>query len=255
MPREILGEELLPYFYEALQDKCNGATQLLSWLENSWNPELDNHTWVMPDNHTCYVPNMVQQELRLKVTQLNYSPVAVVYQQMSQDKGISNIANVVHSIDAYVLRSLVRRCNYDKAQLERFVQLHESTPATVIVDNTLWLTERYNSTHIADLAMIATITPDNIQSVSNELRNALYELSKELLTYPPFEVVCVHDSFACSPVHMQRLRQQYNEVLVTLYQSNMLADILSQLYQDDITLDIGEKIHTETIRNSNYGIC
>lgn len=252
-PKEIFGEQLLPYFYQAMNDKCTGAMDLLTWLLASWQ-EVDAHSWIMPDLHTVYIPTMVRKQHRINISELGYSPVAVMYHNEPVERGIANAANMVHSVDALVLRELVRRCNYSKPVLKQYLRVHHNSPATAVAgDNEI--NARYSRSQFASVAFIQMISYDNITQISNELRQNLASICEYLLAYPSFTITTIHDSFSCSPVHAQRLREQYNEVLVALYESDIISDILSQIYQDDIKVNVGEKTLAQTIRNSNYGIC
>ena len=40
------------------------------------------------------------------------------YINEGSESGLSNAANVIHSCDSYVLRCLVRRCNYDPEPMQ-----------------------------------------------------------------------------------------------------------------------------------------
>lgn len=256
VPERVFGEAL-NVFYSVMNEMCHGASRLLTWLLDSWDENRDEYIWVMPDNHTVYIPVMVRNDVRIKVPALNSSVSATFYTKEATETGLSNAANMVHSVDAYVLRSLVRRCNYDKAKILKYKEMNATTHQDTHL-STHWVNERYNSTKIADISMIYTLVDEGTQTLSTinpALRDALSALCDELLTYEPFDVVCVHDSFACHPNHVQRLREQYNEVLVTLYESDILSDLLSQLYQDDASVNVGEKNLSDIIRNSNYGIC
>ncbi|WP_432481735.1 DNA-directed RNA polymerase [Moraxella sp. ZY200743] len=255
VPEQVFGEAL-NVFYSVMDEMCHGASCLLSWLLKSWDENRDSYIWVMPDNHTVYIPVMVQKQTKLNVQANNtrFSISTIYYEQGCQETGLSNAANVVHSIDAYVLRSLVRRCNYDKDKVLKFKALNAQVPPTT-VEQYHWVNDRYNATRIADMAMIYALDANTLPMINQACRDALNALCDHVLEYEAFEVVTVHDSFACHPNHVQRLRQQYNEILASLYESSILEDILSQLYQEDITIDVGEKIHAQAIRNSNYAIC
>ena len=97
VPEAVFGEDLLPYFYTALDNKFGGAVTLLETLKASWNSHADSHQWVMPDNHFVYIPVMETKTTRHKVTELGYTMSFNCSFQQPKDKGISNIANVVHS--------------------------------------------------------------------------------------------------------------------------------------------------------------
>lgn len=251
---EAVFADALPIFYQTMYEQCKGASMLLDLLLTSWSTHRDSYIWTMPDNHTVYLPVMVHNESRIRIPQLNYTASAVYYTQGTKDEGLSNAANFVHSVDAYVLRSLVRRCNYDKDKLLKFKQLNTNTPPTTY-ESHHWVNTRYKACKIADISMIYALDAHDLPMINQELREVLDALCDHVLEYEPFEVVTVHDSFACHPNHVQRLRQQYNEVLATIYQSDLLKDLLSQLFQDDVDIELGERTLTDTIKNSNYGIC
>ncbi len=97
IPKAVFGEDLLPYFYAALNNKFSGAVTLLETLKASWNSHADSHQWVMPDNHFVYIPVMTTKTTRHKVAELGYNMQFNCAFQQPKDKGISNIANVVHS--------------------------------------------------------------------------------------------------------------------------------------------------------------
>lgn len=256
VPEKVFGDAL-PVFYQVMEEMCHGACTLLRTLLNAWDSNRDTFIWVMPDNHTVYIPNMVCKEARVEFTQLKYRASAIYYEQDTSETGLSLAANAVHSVDAYVLRSLVRRCNYDKASILQYRSLNAVAPTTINESNH-WINERYNSTKIADISMIYTLVESNLSEltgINQQLRNELDKLCNELLAYEPFEVVVIHDSFACHPNHVQKLREYYNKVLVTIYESELLTDLLGQIYQEPCNANVGDKIHASTILNSNYGIC
>lgn len=97
-PVEIFGEDLLPYFYDAMEDKCNGAMILLELLRDSWNPHTIAHSWQLPDGYVAYVPVMKYVEKRINIDELKYTPVVAM--KINEPQGedemltISNIAKV-----------------------------------------------------------------------------------------------------------------------------------------------------------------
>lgn len=48
-------------------------------------------------------------------------------------------------------------------------------------------------------------------------------------------VIKIMDSYWCSPVHMNQVRQFYKDILIEIAKSNLLEDICSQIS--------GEKVH------------
>ena len=253
VPERVFGKVLLPYFYKALDNKASGAMNLLAILKGSWNSVESSHTWTMPDGHYVQIPIMQMEDKRISIKEINYSPVARMAFNIPKKKGVSNIANMVHSVDAYVLRSLVRRCNYDKFVVENFMAISRAVIYQT-TDESLPNVKRYKATKMADLTMLADITYNNVKYYPKELIQALRAICESVLIHKPFELIVIHDSFAAHPNNCNFLRQHYNNILAELSDSNVVCDILNQLYQDGDFENENESI-SELIRNSNYGIC
>lgn len=253
-PLKIFGKKLLPYFYQALNDKCKGAMQLLEYLRDSWNSETTAHQWELPDGYFAHVPVMELMETRFNIVELNYKPVVQFYDNVPTEKGISNIANVVHSVDAYVLRSMVRRCNYNKPLLKQFLNNSIGIKYDPYIDTENPDIDRYLRTKIADISVIERITPDNIKTYPTEMIDELRQICKDIIKHEPFEIITIHDSFACHANNCNQMRYHYNQILAQLADSMLVTDLLQQLYGDNqITPKLGNI--SEYIRNSNYGIC
>jgi hypothetical protein len=74
-----------------------------------------------------------------------------------------------------------------------------------------------------------------------------------MLDYKPFPIICVHDCFKCHPNYMNHVRYWYKEMLAELAESDLLDDILTQLFNKPVRLQkYGDIAHK--IRNSNYAL-
>lgn len=250
-PTEVFGEAVY-VFYEVMQQECTGAWELLEMLLGAWNSEATVHQWLLPDNHLAYVPVMDTETKRINVSEgdFEYTPVVQLKVNKPIEHSVSLAANAIHSVDAWVLRSLVRRCNYDKFKLEDFLRLEQIKP---IENNIHWFNERFHATQIADIAMIYDINISNVNEVNPELFNKLKTLARKVLSYPSFPVIVIHDSFSCHPNHMTRLRMYYNEILANLCDSTYVEDLLNQLYGDEGEVKKGT-LTSDEILNSNYAL-
>ena len=262
-PRNRIGEENLYAFYEACEKRSFGAFQLLEFLRDSWNKHQDHHTWTLPDGHVAYVPVMVSDIKRVKVEEFNYTMSVEFFTQAPTKYGISNIANAVHSIDAYILRSMVRRCSYNPKQvhtalaliteeIERRVESCES--------RTQWLDHpviaQYNATQMADITAIHDLSEVLLAAMEFSHLHQLKSILKRMLKHPPFDLITIHDSFACQPNHCNQLRYWYKELLAELHESTLLQHILRQLYNSpDLVYTPDRTDLGQYIRKSNYGLC
>lgn len=257
------GSNELNAFYKALHDMAPGACELLQDLLNSWQPYALQHSWVLPDNHHVHVKVMQTVKKRIEVDELNGSTFTYQYQDnVGSKKGLSNVANVIHSIDAYVMRSLIRRCNYDRKALNRAMRLvtEELTKRRYHLDRSLPPTgsvaaERYAATGIVDLSVIHEFTKENLVSLPTEYLNKFIQLVNEVLNYPPFPIVCVHDEFKCHANHMNQLRKHYRDIMAELADSTILDDIFSTILGQQITYTKLSGNLAQVIRQSNYALC
>lgn len=249
VPEEVFGMNV-DLFYETVEEECNGAYTLLQILLYSWDKKALHHSWYLPDGHYVHCPITVTKEKRINLSEWEYTPVATVKENTTLKFGLSNAANTIHSIDAYVLRTMVRRCNYKPKLIKQARQalidsIDEYNPNNV-------LNKRYGYTKMADITYLDIIT-NTANELSQELKDKLIHIFDMVLSHEPFDVICIHDSFATHPNHCNQLRFHYKEILAELSESTVIDDILSQLFGYRDTVDKGDSI-AEYIRNSNYGL-
>lgn len=249
VPEEVFGTNV-GLFYETVEEECNGAYTLLQILLDSWDKKALHHSWYLPDGHYAHCPITVTKEQRINLSEWEYTPVASIKENTTLKYGLSNAANVIHSIDAYVLRTMVRRCNYKPKLIKQARQalidsIDEYNPNNV-------LNKRYGYTKMADITHLDIIT-NTANELDKELKDELIHIFNIVLSHEPFDVICIHDSVATHPNHCNQLRFHYKEILAELSESTVIDDILSQLFSYRDTVDKGDSI-AEYIRNSNYGL-
>ena len=261
------GTNELNAFYAAMYEIAPGASELVSVLKATWQKWALQHSWVLPDDHHAEVPVMQGVETRIEVDELNHHKFDYEYSiNEGTEKGVSLIANVTHSIDGWVLRTLIRRCNYDvKVANRAFVCMVDA-----LLAKTTGLTEpeygeleqgftarvkHFERNGIADISIIDYITESNVYFLSKLHLEKLLAILNTMFEHQPFPVVCIHDEFKCSPNDMNHLRMHYKNILADLADSEILNDIVSQITGKPSK--IAKKSHTlgEKIRQSNYALC
>ena len=259
VPKKHFNGQRLEAFYKACRKVAPGAFAMLPVLKNTWNSEALAHEWVMPDGYHVYIPVMQSDVIDLEITELeDFTMRTFINFNAPQEFGVANVANVTHSIDGYVLRALVRMCNYDRNQVEKASSLIEaelierSIHGTVVKD--CGVTKRAKELNLLDISLIDTIDSKSVQTMSDSVLQLLMKDINMLLEHEPFEVVPVHDCFGCSPIHMNRLRKYYNEILARLSNSNLLEDIVSQLMGRHFPIKVFEEDISELIRDNDYAI-
>lgn len=260
-PKEIFGKGTPAYkaFYEVLSTKCKGAYALLRILLNAWDSSKEYNHWVLPDGFNAYIPVMESITDRVKIKELNYTMSVQTWVNKPMDFGLSICANAIHSCDGYVLRTLVRRCNYNVKQVKKSVRLIKEALLSEYVIPEHYVEEAvmpihlYIKTGLADIVCIQHIEKIVHQLPHDMLRKLLFTL-ETMLQHEPFEVITVHDSFACLPNHCNTLRYWYKEILAEIAESTLLNHLLTQIYGEECNFKKINPNLASLIRNSNYGL-
>lgn len=270
-PKKIFGEDTpeLAAFYQGLADTAPGAVELLGDLRNAWQAYALAHSWILPDNYHAHVKVMVMQEARIEVDELDHSTFThIYYVNEGTESDLKLIANVTHSFDAYLLRCLIRRCNYNRqrvVQAKLFMEeemqgrmyghCKEETMETPISEADV-LIARWFACGIPDARLLDYLKPESAQYMSDKHLKQMLRMCEEMLEHPAFEVVTVHDEFKCHPNNCNQMRKQYTRVLADLARGFALEDVYEQITGNVPTyanaMD-GEEL-AELILNSNYAL-
>jgi hypothetical protein len=268
-PIKIFGEDTpeLAAFYAAAHKTAPGAWSLLQDLLASWNPTALEHAWQLPDGFNAKVKVMVQKETRVEVDELDHATFTYVYYDNEcVKKRPANAANVIHSIDAYVLRSIHRRCNYNRKVAENVDKLIQTELIkrsmgldgfwTEVNEKVIYYCDQYNRTGIVDVVILPHLSPRDMGYLSKQHLQELAEVLTEMLEYQPFEVVTIHDEYKCHPNNMNVLRKQYINMLCALADSRLIEDILSQIHGGSGGKYVKQSEDlSKLIRHSNYALC
>ena len=104
--KELLGNEVADLFFDYLNDEFTGPVKIMNILRKCW---TDNkyHAWKLPDM-ICYVPVEVSvtEPIKYNDTELPYT---YYVNQGDLDQWRTLAPNIVHSLDAWILRYVVNR--------------------------------------------------------------------------------------------------------------------------------------------------
>lgn len=258
-PAKLFSGHQLDAFYKACSIVAPGAFRMLNVLRDTWNPNALDHTWTMPDGYEVYIPVMVSGTIELEIEELGGAVMSTfVSDNRPKDFSVSNIAHVTHSVDAYVLRSLVRYCNYDEAKVVEVDKLVQAT----LMERSLGLNDfdncpvkaKLERLNMFDISIINDINQDTVADYSTEVLRLVAADVNKMLEHKPFPVITVHDSFGCSPLYMNILRGWYNEILARMSNSNLLEFIVEQLLSEPTKIGVFPNDLAEEIRNNSYAI-
>ena len=263
VPKEVFGEgDLLTTFYQAASAVAKGAFELMPALLDSWQKDALSHNWVMPDNFHVNIKVMQTKETRIEVDELDHATFTTYVKiNKGSEKGLANVANLTHSVDSYVLRSLVRRASFDVCKVNEAVKLisnaiQHSRDTVSTCDEALEnMLNIYEYSAMLDVSIIDYINADNIGHVPLALLVKLNATLGKMLELGSSPVLTVHDAYFSHANHCNAVRYWYKEILAELAESTILDFLVSQIVGEEVKWNKPVNNLAELIRNSNYGLC
>jgi hypothetical protein len=231
-PKVLFGEDTpeLNAFYEILDKELGGAVEAMNDIQSCWNPNVLVHEWTLPDGHTAYVPVLEAVDKKIEIDELEHrSFTHRAYINKESTYGISLAANVVHSIDGFIVREMKRRCAVDGGN--QIQELYNYLCDKGIVPNEFMLPPMFIS-HVD----LVNWTPEVIDELDHQYLVYIMARCEELLSRPAFELVTIHDCFGARPKHMNAVRNTYKRILAEIAASDMLSHILSEITGQEITV-------------------
>jgi len=159
MSQDTLTDMQQLQFYFSMADAFTGAQAVMDLINQYWDAYALEHTWTLPDGHVACVKVTEMVNARIQVDELKNTTFTYRFEANQPSiKSSSLVPNVIHSIDAYVAREIVRRA-------------HEQG----------------------------------------------------------FQLAHIHDAFCAHPNNMNKVRTNYRMIMAEIADSNLLADILTEL--------------------------
>jgi chorismate mutase len=268
-PKEIFGEgtEELNVFHKSMGILCPGAVKLLGELRNAWTPFAKFHTTTLPDGYVARMKVMEEVKSRLEVDELDHATFTYIYYvNEGKEKGLSLIANTIHECDAYILRCVDRRANYDPQLInwassyiemlleQRAAGEHDPIDNTFLNPDFNRLMERYEASQMPDIRILNYAQEFEMRYMSTTHLKQLASMCSMMLQHKPFPVLTIHDDFTAAPNNMNWVRLHYREILAQIAESTMLDDIFTQLLGTKSTYPKESYNLAEKIRKSNYAL-
>jgi hypothetical protein len=255
VPKEIFGEgQMLAAFFSTLEEETPFVWELNKAFLAMWDPKALKYSWIMPDNFHVHVK--VMDQVQETVQFMSETFVTTRTENIAMAHGRSLGANITHSIDGLIVRELLRRCNYNREQVEGIKQLLKGEPGRfdpervtqkTIMVNQLW--DLYKKSGYLTARILDYLDEDTMHLVDLDKIQALIDSFPE----KPFQIVPVHDCFRVHPNYGNDLRKQYNLQLSLIAESNMLQFVLTQILGKAIVIHKQANFSSD-ILNANYAL-
>ena len=254
MPKKVFGEGNIHLFFQTLQQELPGAYELMNDLKALWDlVEGHTYSWQLPDGFDCSITTTIKQEFPMTFQGETFGFIKEVPGRPDFYKGLA--PNVIHSIDALIMREMIRRCNYSEHVNELFLYLagvgEMSRKGDIKMVRKLW--SLYESTGFLSARILDYLSPDNLNQVDKEI------ITNLILSMPvnSFELISNHDCFKAHPNYGNDLREQYNNILVDLFNAKgLMNSIIQQITEDkSLTYKGLNTMLASDIHGCNYTLC
>jgi DNA-directed RNA polymerase len=114
-PRDTLGGEnskMYTAFINTMQHTLKGPAMLMELFLSLWNPRAKEYMWAMPDGHVVRVPVIETVEKGMEIDEaghLRYTHRTAIQRPIAKGRALA--ANIVHSVDAWICREMVRKAD------------------------------------------------------------------------------------------------------------------------------------------------
>lgn len=215
-------------FEAVMKQNCSGAYRLREFLMKNHNVGVDSFSWRLPDNHNVFFK--VTEKVKEEMYYDDFIVTLVRNEQRTTKKGsyIKLPANIVHSVDAYILRELTCRAKLPQDIAQNVVDAkYNLGEATAELQDYI---DIYNETNMVSVRALQYINtdmdvnnmPEGMYSKALEIANWVLNRSSE------FPVIVIHDSFQVPYRFGNQVRELYRNLIAEICDSTLLDYIVSQ---------------------------
>jgi DNA-directed RNA polymerase len=154
-PKQTFNKHQLKAFYETLDGLMPGAMEVMEAINEFWDYDNDIHQWTLPDGHVASVKVTEMVDVRVEIDELDHRTFTYRYNKQQPSENFrSLVANIVHSVDGYVAREMVRSCQAMGIEL---VHIHDCFVFSP--DYLQYVAQSYREilAHIADSNLLSDI--------------------------------------------------------------------------------------------------
>ncbi len=167
-PKGLLNEKELAIFYEVIEGLLPGAEEVMHTINQCWNSAEDHHSWVMPDNHTVYVP--VVEGVSGVYSDPEFGDIPLKWYHQTKSINYRSLCpNVIHSIDGYIAREMVRRCKFQLSHVHDCFVFNPNHLQKVTKTYRKIMAEIANNDLLADILSQITKSKITCSKSSNDL--------------------------------------------------------------------------------------
>ena len=172
-PRQDFNDNQLVAFYDMLSGAFPGAEDVMESINESW-VDKEVFEWRLPDGHKAIVRSKVTEGVNIPIADTEFYYRYTTYKACGNNRHLA--PNIIHSIDGYIAREMVRRCKFPLAHIHDSFTCHPNNMGTVRDVYKTLLKEIADSSLLQDILREITGKPNLMYTKLG------YGLSKNILS-------------------------------------------------------------------------
>lgn len=221
-------------------------------IRDAWDDQATNYRWELPDGFQAMtIIENGYEEYLFGFNGASFSCYikknAPIKQKTSYGFAPGTLcmaANATHGLDGFGQRELIRMAGMTRAEaLAILAQCKVGKESHTGLEAIAKKTQYYSAEWFY-------ILKEHPQQITAEVHNALANLTQWLPT-KRFDILAVHDEFACTVNHLNDMRVMFNYIVASIYKSNWGEYIKEALHADFPIGEFKEEVYRKLI-NSEY---
>ena len=245
--KELYFEGAEEFFYMSIDNTTPMVSLLKETFMSLWDDTRTDFRWTLPDGFVAQLkPN---ETVEIEIKPFGQFPIKMLAKAVTNTtKSTALGVSVIHSVDGFIARELINRCNYKEKPLKDLI---------VKIDEFLLLNPEHKPTGYHDFishAVLFRLDYEDLYEYSYEQLLDIKRKCIQTLDYKAFPVKPIHDGFGSHPNHSKRMQQVHAQIKSELTASHLLETILMQISGKPFNRIIGD-LKPEDVLQSKYTLC
>ena len=120
-PKQDFDPDQLIAFYEVLDGSFPGAEDVLDSINQCWS-DKEIYVWTLPDGHKAVIRSKVTEGANIPLSGTEFYYEYTAYRASGNSRHLA--PNIIHSIDGWIAREMVRRCDFPLAHIHDAFTCH-----------------------------------------------------------------------------------------------------------------------------------
>ena len=251
--KEMYFDGVEKIFYQAQDNVTPMVSVLKETFQSIWDDTRTQYSWTLPDYFVTDLRPIETVEITVNpFGQMTIKLVAKAIVPSSRNTRLG--VSIIHSVDGYVARELVSRCNYDLdkclsmlVKIDEFLMLNpdhqDSKPHAIggIISHTV-------------IESLAKLSDDYLEPYSaTELRKMRAHLIN-VLNNESFPIKPIHDGFGCHPNYDTIMARHYSNIMADIAGGHLLESIVEEITGKKMQRIVGDLTEEMVRENSFYAL-